>query len=134
MKNIYEEVHLWLSCRLTVFNFQLRSLRFSSNKDICGSCVIRQFFLSKKIRERDCATLTKNDLLQRFFGRILTENIPWHLSEQLLIRTSLFQNISVAASERCLIQLDYYCVFNFARLLFSRVYLRHQVQLPSWLI
>ena len=37
----------------------------------------------------------------------------------------------MAASELCLAQLDYslHCVFNFSRLLFCRVYPRHQIQL-----
>ena len=45
--------------------------------------------------------------------------------------TFFFQNISVAASELCLAQLDFplYCVFNFPHLLFCRVYPRYQVQL-----
>ena len=57
---------------------------------------------------------TKNELLERYFSRILTENFPWQFSEQLFIRISFFQNISVAASELCLAQQDYslHCVFN----------------------
>ena len=33
---------------------------------------------------------TKNELFQRHFSRILTENFPWQLSEQLFIKTFFF--------------------------------------------
>ena len=33
----------------------------------------------------------RNELFQRYFSRILTENFPWQLSQQLFIRTSFFQ-------------------------------------------
>ena len=91
------------------------------------------FILRQKRRGRRLCDFIKNELLQRYFSRILIENFPWQLSEQLFIRRSFFQNISVAASELCLAPLDYslYHVFNFPRLLFCLVYPRHRVQLHN---
>ena len=90
------------------------------------------FVLRQKLLGTRLSNFTKNELLQRYFSRILTENFPWQLSEQLFIGTSFFPGHLVAASELCLAQLDYSlcCIFNFPRLLFCRVYRRrHQVQL-----
>ena len=93
------------------------------------------FFLGKNFWERDCATLLKTKFLKYkiYFSRILTENFPWQLSKQLLIRTFFFQEHlcgcfwTLITSTR---QLDYslYCVFSFPHLLFCRVYPGHQVQ------
>ena len=48
------------------------------------------FFLRQKVPGTRLCNFNKNELLQRYFSRILTENLPWQLSEQLFIRTSFF--------------------------------------------
>ena len=74
--------------------------------------VFRRFHSLVKTSGNEIVPISKNELLQRYFSRILTENFPWQLSEQRFIRHLFFQDISVTASELCLAQLDHslYCL------------------------
>ena len=131
------EKYLWRSsflvtCRLTVRNFQSHSLRFLPNKEICQNCVFRWFFsYVKNFRERDCATLLKTNFFKDIFQGFWLKISPGNFQNSCLWEHLFFKNISMAASELCLPQLDYslHCVFNFPHLLFCRVYPGHQVQL-----
>ena len=53
------------------------------------------FFFRLKRPGTWLSNFTRNDFLQRYFSRILTENFRWQLSEQLFIRTSFFSKISM---------------------------------------
>ena len=109
-------------------NITSRSLKFLPNKNFFVFC---GFFLRLKLPGTRLCNFTKNELLQRYFSRILTENFPKQLSEKLFIRTSFFPEQlcgcfrTLFSSTRLL-----FIVFLISRLLFCHVYPRHQVQFP----
>ena len=121
------EKYLWRSS----FSVQLFTLRFLPNKEICENCFSPVSFLGKNFQERDCATLLKTNFFKDIFQGFWLKISPGIFQNSCLWEHLFFKNISMAASELCLPQLDYslHCVFNFPHLLFCRVYPGLQVQL-----